>query len=406
MRKPRDTSPPQGGRELLYLSVLPSALIAVDRDLTVRFINPAAEILIGISAQQIIDRSLMDLPGFDGELCALCERVLSTGESISLFEHTLRLPMKHRDVTLHITPVMAENALASQILITIEKSDGLERVASQELKQEASRAAGVMAAMLAHEVKNPLAGIRGAAQLLKDEVSAEHQALAELICTETDRIRDLLAQVEIFDASALEYNQSVNIHEVLQYVLTIAKSGFARNVEFKERYDPSLPPVIGNRDLLVQLLLNLVKNSAEALSDVENPTIIFTTAYRSGYHIRSRNNSPPLEGGVRGGAATGEISLIGPPPQPSPSRGEGEKVALPIMVTIEDNGTGIAEDMRARLFEPFVSSKEDGRGLGLAIVAKIASDLGAVVELDPECERGTRFALWLPVDNGRLTAAG
>ena len=172
-----------------------------------------------------------------------------------------------------------------------------------------------------------------------------------MICMETDRIRDLLAQVEIFDASALLHKQSVNIHEVLQYVLSIAKSGFAPNVTFKEKYDPSLPLVLGHRDLLVQLLLNLVKNSAEALAHIENPTIVFATGYRSGYHIRN-----PME----------------------------ERVSLPIMVTVEDNGAGIPEPIRARLFEPFVSSKEDGRGLGLAIVAKIASDLGAVVELDPE----------------------
>jgi len=381
--------------ELSYLNALPSALIAVDRHLAIGFLNPAAEMLIGISAQQIMGNSLTELPGFDAELCVLCERVFATGESISLFQHTLRLPMDYRDVTLHLTPVMVENAAPSQLLITIEKSDGMERVASQELKQEASRAAGVMAAMLAHEVKNPLAGIRGAAQLLKEEVSPEHQALAEMICTETDRIRDLLAQVEIFDAGAPHYKQSVNIHEALQYVLSIAKSGFARHVTFKERYDPSLPPVIGHRDLLVQLLLNLVKNSAEALAGVDNATITFTTSYRSGYHIRSL---PPLPLGEGRGEATLPNS---PHPNPLP-KGEGIKgrISLPIMVTVEDNGAGIQEHIRARLFEPFVSSKEDGRGLGLAIVAKIASDLGAVVELDPACMQGTRFVLWLPVASG------
>lgn len=352
--------------ELLYLNTLPSAVLAVDESLAICYLNPAAEMLIGISAQAALERTLPTIAGFDAELCQHCERVIATGQSISLYEHTLKLPMNYREVTIHLTPVVAVNAPVTQMLITIEKSEGRERVASQELKQEASRAAGVMAAMLAHEVKNPLAGIRGAAQLLGAEVSAEHQALTELICMEADRIRDLLAQVEIFDDSASHHKQQVNIHEVLQYVLSIAKSGFAQNVTFKERYDPSLPPVIGQRDLLVQLLLNLVKNASEALSAVDNPTITFTTAYRSGYHIRSQSE---------------------------------ERVSLPIMVAIEDNGAGIPEDIRARLFEPFVSSKENGRGLGLAIVAKIASDLGAAVELDPEFERGTRFVLWLPVDS-------
>jgi two-component system nitrogen regulation sensor histidine kinase GlnL len=349
-----------------YLNILPSALIVVDSALSIRYLNHAAEMLIGTSAHSAIERNLSAIGGFGSELCQLCQRVIASSQSISLYEHTLKLPMNYREVTIHISPVIIENEPVTQALITIEKSEGRDRVAAQELKQEASRAAGVMAAMLAHEVKNPLAGIRGAAQLLRDEVSPEHQSLTDLICMEADRIRDLLAQVEIFDDSVSSSTQSVNIHEVLQYVLSIAKTGFAPNITFKERYDPSLPPVIGHRDLLVQLLLNLVKNAAEALNGIENPTITFTTAYRSGYHIRSHND---------------------------------ERVSLPIMVSVEDNGVGIPENMRGRLFEPFVSSKEDGRGLGLAIVAKIATDLGAAVELDPEYERGTRFVLWLPVDS-------
>ena len=341
---------------------MPSALIAVDSRLTVIYLNPAAEMLIGMSAQAALEHTLATMPGFDA-LGALCGRVLAECQSISLFDHQLRLPLNYRNVHMHLTPVTQDGS-EPQVLITIEPSDRMERVTSRELKQEASRAAGVMAAMLAHEVKNPLAGIRGAAQLLKEEVSAEHVSLTDLICMETDRIRDLLAQVEIFDMGAVEHKQPVNIHEVLQYVLSIAKNGFARHVTFKEKYDPSLPSVLGHRDLLVQLLLNLVKNAAEALAGREDAVITFGTAYRSGYRVRS------------------------------------SKHPLPILVTIEDNGSGIPDAMRAHLFEPFISSKEDGRGLGLAIVAKIASDLGAVVELDPDHAQGAKFALWLPCSTG------
>jgi len=382
-----------------YLNAIPSALIAVDRKLVVVFVNPAAEQLFGISAQQAVGRALHDFPAFDEALCDRCEHIFATGEAVTLFEQALRIPMHHKSVTMHISPVETAGRVA-QLLITIEKADGLDLLSASKWKQETTRATGVMAAMLAHEIKNPLSGIRGAAQLLKEELTQEHQPLTDLICRESDRISDLLSQVEMFANGAPETGP-VNIHEVLQYVISIAQTSFARHVTFKEKYDPSLPQVAGHRDLMVQLFLNLVKNASEALAGKEDATITLSTAYKSGYRIRRDNPLPPRGGGLgRGGAlnefdvrAGGELPLS----PPSPTRGEGEKVPLPIMVGVEDNGAGIPEAIRARLFEPFVSSREDGRGLGLAVVAKIASDLGAVAELDEEFDGGTRFAVWLAV---------
>jgi two-component system, NtrC family, nitrogen regulation sensor histidine kinase GlnL len=351
--------------ESSYLNALPSALIAVDKKLAIAFVNPAAEMFFGISAQQATGRHLSAFPGMDEAMCELAQRVLDSCEAISLFEHVIRLPGNHRTVTMHLSPVMetaGEGRLTTlQLLITLEKSDGLDRLATSEWKQEATRAAGVMAAMLAHEVKNPLSGIRGAAQLLQEEVTPEQQALTELICLETDRIRDLLNQVEIFAGGMPGPLQPVNIHEVLQYVISIARTGPASQVAFREVYDPSLPSVLGHRDLLIQLFLNLVKNSAEAMAGKPEARITISTTYRSGYRFSLGKSQ--------------------------------EKVSLPVMVSIEDNGTGIAEEVRNRLFEPFVSSKQEGRGLGLAIVAKIASDLGAVVELDRDCDSGARFVV-------------
>lgn len=351
-----------------YLSIIPTALVAVNATLSVVYMNPAAEMLLGVSAQQMQGRALSQIPAFDQELCALTERVFRSGESIALPERTLKIPMNYRLARVHFTPFMEEGGRVQQVVVTFEKIEGTDRMAGGIWKQETMRAAGVMAAMLAHEVKNPLSGIRGAAQLLQAEVEAEHQPLADLICMEADRIRDLLNQVEIFGERAAEQLHPVNIHEVLQYVILIAKTGFATNITFKERYDPSLPEVLAHRDLLVQMFLNLVKNAAEALAGQPHPTITFSTAYRSGYRVR------PAEGGA-----------------------DSKATALPVMVTIEDNGPGIPYAIRDRLFEPFVSSKEDGRGLGLSIIAKIASDLSSVVELDPDYKAGTRFITWLPV---------
>ena len=184
-------------------------------------------------------------------------------------------------------------------------------------------------------------------------------------------MRELLDQVEVFAGGVPGELQPVNIHEVLQYVMSIAKTGFAQHVTFREKYDPSLPLVLGHRDLMVQLFLNVVKNSAEALQNVSGATITLSTAYRSGQRISLDKT--------------------------------GERVPLPIMVSVEDNGAGIPEGMRARLFEPFITSKEGGRGLGLAIVAKLASDLGALVELDETALQGAKFVVSLAAASQQLT---
>jgi two-component system nitrogen regulation sensor histidine kinase GlnL len=347
-----------------YLNALPSALIAVNPDLDILFMNAAAENFFGCSIQQVKGRQLSTIPGFDADLIALCARALDESKGMSLFEHKINLLAHQRHATIHLSPVMEPAAAhAKELLITLEKADGLDRLAASEWKQEATRTAGVMAAMLAHEVKNPLSGIRGAAQLLRDEVTPEHQPLTDLICLEVDRVRDLLAQVEVFAGGVPGQLGPVNIHEVLQYVISIATTGFAAHVHFRELYDPSLPLVLSHRDLLVQLFLNLIKNSAEALVGLPEATITVSTSYRSGYRFRVGKNE--------------------------------ERVSLPLLVSIEDNGAGVPESIRDQLFEPFMSSKEEGRGLGLAIVAKIASDLGAVVELDQDAGRGARFVVSL-----------
>ena len=344
-----------------YLHALPSALIALDGNGRIAYLNHAAETLLSTSQAQALGESIYSFLRCSAPLPELVQRVFADTAEISLHEQALELPGGKATVTLHITPVVAEVAV-EQALLTIEKSEGMHTLAASEWKKDTTNAAGVMAAMLAHEVKNPLSGIRGAAQLLKEEVAPEHAALTDLICRETDRIRDLLAEVEVFTSGAPDL-QPINIHEVLQYVLSIAGTGFARHVAIRELYDPSLPPVMGNRDLMVQMFLNLIKNAAEAMQGKDGAALTIATHYRSGYRIRPAHGSAP--------------------------------VSLPVMVSIEDNGPGIPDTIRKHLFEPFVTSREEGRGLGLAVVAKIASDLGIVVELDDSAPKGTRFNVML-----------
>ena len=220
-----------------------------------------------------------------------------------------------------------------------------------------------MAAALAHEVKNPLSGIRGAAQLLEQNASLADRELTRLITEETDRICRLVDRMEMFSDVHPVERSPVNIHEVLDHVRRLVQSSIAGNVRFVERYDPSLPPVFGNRDQLVQVLLNMVKNAAEALPEGGGEIMLATK----------------FEPGLR-------LSLAG---------GDGRQ-SLPLVVSVRDNGVGVPEELKAHLFDPFVSGKAGGTGLGLSLVAKIVAEHGGGIEFDSEPGR-TEFRVLLPL---------
>jgi two-component system nitrogen regulation sensor histidine kinase GlnL len=224
-----------------------------------------------------------------------------------------------------------------------------------------------MAAVLAHEIKNPLSGIRGAAQLLEPGLRDEDRALTQLICTETDRIRDLVDRMEVFGDERPMGTEPVNIHQVLDHVKRLAESGFADGTKFTVEYDPSLPPVPGNRDKLIQAFLNLIKNAAEAIAERPDPgRIVLRTAFRPGVRLAVR--------------------------------GTGARVSLPLMIEVEDNGPGVPDELKPQLFDPFVTTKRTGTGLGLALVAKIIGDHGGVIECESAPKR-TVFRVLLPLQD-------
>jgi two-component system nitrogen regulation sensor histidine kinase GlnL len=306
------------------------------------------------------------LPG-DNPIFTLLDQVRAHGTTIADHDLTLESPRLHkRGIMVQATALTEEPGC---VLMTLQDSSAARSLDRQMAFRGAARSVSGMSAILAHEVKNPLSGIRGAAQLLEASVSDQDRELTVLIRDEADRIRALVDRMEVFGEKPIE-RRAVNIHRVLEHVRRLAQTGFAQDLRITEIYDPSLPPVWGNRDQLIQVLLNLVKNAAESiLSDHENARrgggeITLTTAYQHG------------------------VRLAVP--------GSGQRQHLPLVVTVRDNGPGIAEDIRPHLFEPFVSGKPSGSGLGLALVAKIVGDHDGLIEVDSRPGR-TDFRLCLPV---------
>jgi two-component system nitrogen regulation sensor histidine kinase GlnL len=287
--------------------------------------------------------------------------VWKSGGSIAEYDVPLGGPrFSPRSVTIEGAPAGEGSDL---LVLTLHERSMADKMDRQLTHRNAARSVTAMAAMLAHEVKNPLSGIRGAAQLLEQDADAAGRELTQLICDETDRIVALVDRMEAFAGYGPITRGEVNIHEVLDRVRRIAQSGFAQHVRLSENYDPSLPPVHGDRDLLLQVFLNLVKNAAEAAPGAGGE-IVLTTAYRHGLRL----------------AAPG---------------GDGRR-HLPLMVTVADNGSGIPEDLKPHLFDPFVTTKRNGTGLGLALVAKVIGDHGGVIEFDSQPRR-TVFRVFLPV---------
>lgn len=366
----RDDLPDRPDDPALLLANLPSAVVSVDAGARLCSANPAAEQLLGASAQLLLGRKLADLLAPHAPLLDLVEQARRSGASLS--EYGIDLAAARGAVTTvdaHLAP-LAERP--DRILVVLQPCSVARRLDHELANRGSSRSAAALARTLAHEVKNPLSGIRGAAQLLEPGVGEDDRPLIRLICDETDRIVQLVERMEAFAEMAPVAPRPVNIHQVLEHVRRIAEAGFARAHRIVERYDPSLPDVAGDRDKLIQLFLNLVKNAAEALPGAGGQ-ITLATHYRHGLRMSLAN---------------------------SPAR-----VDLPITVEVRDNGPGVAKELRDSLFEPFVTGKPKGTGLGLALVAKIVADHGGTVALVAD-QPGAVFRVRLPAARGGGEARG
>jgi len=345
------------------LGALPVPVMLLSPENRFRHVNHAAEQFLGISRAGLAQLRLEDLLPPDNPLFLLIEQVRSTEATIS--DHDLNLDsarLHKRGITVQGSPLPEE---PGSVLLVMQDASAARALDRQLAFRGAARSVSGMAAILAHEVKNPLSGIRGAAQLLEASVGPADRELAELIRDEADRIRDLVDRMEAFGEKPIS-RTAVNIHRVLEHVRRLAQTGFAAHIRFQEHYDPSLPPVWANRDQLVQVVLNLVKNAAEAVTQegVHHPEIVLATGFQHGMRVAIP--------------------------------GSTERLDLPLFVAVRDNGHGIPEDIRPHLFEPFVTSKSTGSGLGLSLVAKIVGDHGGLIEVDSRPGR-TEFRLHLPV---------
>jgi two-component system nitrogen regulation sensor histidine kinase GlnL len=351
------------------LNALPLAVIVIAPDGMITDANVAAEDFFDMSVAFLRRHALRDLAPFGSPLLSLIEQVRQRGGAVNEYKVDLGTPRtpSERLVDLHVAPVPER---PGEVVVMLQQRTMADKMNRQLTHRGAARSVSALAAMLAHEIKNPLSGIRGAAQLLEQQATDDDRLLTRLICEEADRIVKLVDRMEVFGDQRPVEREKVNIHMVLDHVKRLAQSGFARHIRFIEEYDPSLPAVFANRDQLVQVFLNLVKNAAEAIGEsATDGEIHLCTAFRPGIRL----------------------SLPG-----SSSR---SKVVLPLEFCVKDNGPGVSEDLMPHLFDPFVTTKPSGTGLGLALAAKIIGDHGGIIECDSQPRR-TIFRVMMPMFTG------
>ena len=351
---------------------LPFPVIVLDTADRFVYASPAAEEFFQTSLARLSGRALAAFVPPDHPLLALIGQVRRSGRSSSLSGLEVASPRigEHKDVEVFAGPSPDNKGT---VLVTLQERATARLLERQFGRRNAGRSVSGLATVIAHEIRNPLAGMRGAAQLLEAGIDREGRVLTQLICSEIDRVAGLLDRMLEFGATPAPNNSAVNIHSILDHVRRLASAAAPAGLRIAADYDPSLPPVLGNRDRLVQALLNLVKNAAEAAGkQSDGGQIWLRTAFHTGVAITDRKS--------------------------------GQRVALPLLIAIEDNGPGIPEEISQHLFEPFVSSKPSGTGLGLALSAQIVNEHGGLIETERVRGR-TVFRVLLPLAPSESMAA-
>ncbi len=344
------------------LNALPHPVFTLNADDRFDLVNAAAEVFFSTSAAVLQKRTLSHYIARNSPALALVKQVRTTLAPVNEYKVDLSSPRLggERWMDIYVAPF---GDTPGTLMVMLQVRTFAAALDNQLHHRGAARTVTGLAAMLGHEIKNPLSGIRGAAQLLEHALGEDERALTRLITEETDRIVRLVDRMEVFSNERPIVRDQVNIHSVFDHVLNVARQGFARDIAIVELYDPSLPPVYGNRDQLIQVFLNLVKNACEAMNGGTERTLTMLTAFRPGIRVAAP--------------------------------GSKHRVSLPISLTVRDNGPGVPEDLHDLMFDPFISSKQNGSGLGLALVAKIVGDHGGVISCTRDRQH-TDFTVLLP----------
>ena len=341
-------------------TALPVPMLTVDKSDHITGANPAAEGFFNASAKSLAEGPIWDKVAIDAPVEDAIEKCRSDQSSLHINDVDVgggnRPPLQ---CNVQIAPLDRDDG---SMLIIIQPREFSGRLSNGRSAQSTARSAIGMAEMLAHEIKNPLAGITGAAQLLSMGLPKEDLELTDLIVEESRRIVKLLDRVEQFGNLSTPQKQSVNVHDALDRARKTAMVSFGARVSFIEDYDPSLPEAHCDPDQLQQVVLHLVKNACEAFNGNDGE-IRLRTFYEHSLRLRRR---------------------------------DGSGNSLPLQIEIQDNGPGLPDEIAGDVFEPFVSGKDNGTGLGLALVSKIISDHDGWVGVDSVPGK-TVFRISLPV---------
>lgn len=332
------------------------ALVLVSPDLKIRSVNPAAESLIGRSSRRLVGQDVTDILDF-GEV-QITQRMRNSEEQLVARGLPLKVGDKSLQVNLTVSPMPSHQGWR---VITLSDSGQGERFGDEERRVSLRGPA-----VLAHEIKNPLAAIRGAAQLVSRKLDAKHRDLTALIADEVDRIAQLIDRMQRLGREKVEPVVPLNLHEAIHRAFDTVKAASDQPFRVREEFDPSLPPILANEGALVQVLINLISNARDACAPGKNPQVVIRTRFVSGLVLN--------------------VIRLGRP------------VKLPIEIQVSDNGPGIDPAVQEHIFEPFVSSKPNGQGLGLALVQKLVRDMdGRVSHERDEIGGWTHFRVHLPM---------
>jgi two-component system, NtrC family, nitrogen regulation sensor histidine kinase GlnL len=343
------------------IASLPYAVVMLRPGQRIAAVNGAGEQLLGQSARRLIGKSLKSVIDFgEPRLMAMLD---DTDVQINARDMAARIGKSSaRRLHVIVSPVAGWEGWQTLTLIESAEVEGFEESGINTHEEAGLRAPEI----LAHEIKNPLAGIRGAAQLLGRKAKASDRALTDLIADEVDRIAALIDQMQTLSSRSAAPATPVNLHVAIRRASAVLEAGGHANVRIREEFDPSLPMVLVNSDSLLQVLLNLLTNAAEACTGEDSPEVTLRTRFASGIMLRQAGHAQPIR--------------------------------LPIEICVTDNGPGVDPELRDHIFEPFVSSKKQGQGLGLALVRKLVRDMNGRINHERDELRGlTHFRIRLPM---------